>query len=126
MTKLRQRTNGDTSKPAWEEADDLDRLADKLTDPGSILDDVMEEVPPMATPKLERRPAPLAPKQKTINVKEMLDTLLQAYTANDVHMWVENNELCFEQIVENGGQLYKNSFRLKVASFVTSSVKLIK
>lgn len=132
--KLRPRTNGQTDTPKWEQDDELDKLAKKLSDGDSdgiaATNDDIPMLPPMKPPAEPKRvvvekPQP-APPPKTVNVVELVETLIEAYTAPDVRMWIEGGTLCFEQVVREGGSLYKNQFRLKIASYETSSLKLIK
>lgn len=127
--KPRSSKNGTPATPQWEQDDAQDKLAEQLDKLGpapteSLASDVK---PAVAAVKPAPAPPPVKQQQPTVNVKELLETLLAAYTAPDVHMWIEGAELCFEQIVDGDqGGLVKNMFRLKIANFTSSSVKLIK
>ena len=131
MLKLRPRTNGQPEpQPAWEQADAEDKLAAKLAEDGPlpfVPDDGIPVLPPMPQQAVQRAPQPPPrperPKE-TINVKDLMETLLEAWTNPSVRMWVDGADLCFEQV--NLEKREKNTWRVGFSHVRTSSVKLLK
>ena len=130
--KLRPRSNGEPTKPKWEQDDEDMALANKLA---AALESEVPDMPPMdvkpAKPA-QRSDAvrsgsdKVRPEATPINVVDVIETILQAYTEPGVHMWIVGDTLCFEQVVKEDGELYKNQFRIQIASYKTGRVKLIK
>ena len=133
--KLRQRTNGDVSKTKWEQDDEADMaLANKLADEAPPAEDVVEDVPtlpamkpkPAITKQLER--AESTPRA-AVNAKELIETLVNAYMASDqdrVTIEVRGGDIVIEQIVDDHGTRYKNTWHIGIAHYRVSSRKLIK
>ena len=130
MLKLRQRPNGQPEQPQWEEDDAQDKLAEKLAEsdgPLPFVPDDIPTLPPMPQPTVQRAPQqparPERPKE-TINVKDLMETLLEAWTNPTVRMWVDGADLCFEQV--NLEKREKNTWKVGFSHVKTSSVKLLK
>jgi hypothetical protein len=113
--KLKPRTNGQLEQPKWEQDDAEDKLAEKLASQD------IPTLPPMATQ--DTRDQRHKPKE-TVNVRELMETLLEAWTNPSVRMWVQDNDLCFEQV--DMTERVKNSWVVRFAGIKTTSVKLIK
>ena len=133
MLKLRPRTNGQLSSVDQAFADDAadEALAAKLAESDGPLPFVPDEsvpmLPPMPQQAVQRAPQPPPrperPKE-TINVKDLMETLLEAWTNPSVRMWVDGADLCFEQV--NLEKREKNTWRVGFSHVRTSSVKLLK
>lgn len=123
--KLKPRTNGDTSQPKWEADDAMDQL--------QAIAKLAAEEPPKHNGREVRDfvpeplPAAQAPKPKpreSVNVRELMETLLEAWTNPSVRMWVDGPDLCFEQVDDESRT--KNTWRIGFSHVRTSSVRLIK
>ena len=125
MLKLRPRVNGQTEQPKWEQDDADDKLADKLaSEPPEFVPDDIPTLPSMPQPAVQRAtPQPQKPKE-TVNVKDLMETLLEAWTNPTVRMWVDGADLCFEQV--NLEKRQKNTWKVGFSHVKTSSVKLLK
>mgnify|MGYP001601063510 CR=1 FL=1 len=130
MLKLRPRTNGQSSMEQAEQDDAEDKLAERLAEDGPlpfVPDDQIPTLPPMPQPTVQRAPQqpqrPERPKE-TVNVKDLMETLLEAWTNPTVRMWVDGADLCFEQV--NLEKREKNTWRVGFSHVRTSSVKLLK
>lgn len=126
--KPRSSSNGEATKPKWEVDDQLDKLGPA---PGEAAEAVASDVKPAVAavkpaPKPVPKPTPAAKPapRETIQVKELMETLLEAWTNPTVRMWVDGSDLCFEQVDEETRT--KNSWRVGFSRVETSSVKLIK
>ena len=138
--QLKPCTNGDTAQPKWVQDDADDKLAERIaSDPPPIpVDDDIEFLPAQnASGRSEIKPAsqpqPKASQcvqrparaTETINAKELIHTIVNAYMdadSDNVSIFVDGSEIVIERKV-NG---FKNSWRIGLSHVRTASVKLIK